>query len=1161
MPPNKPPHKRQKSSILNPGGFHFVEDKQDTQPQLPAFNIPVQQQPQPQPSSSSYTNLDPSSLITQGSFPTHTNRLEEQDVYNYAYESQPLPTNVGFRQGLQQQRGQYLYNQEFQGHVVGQTLAQAQAQTQAQTREQAQAQPQGSSSRRVASTGYDRHIEHPLASPPAPPSATSTSFNYQQGGPYQSSPNQPTYYHQQQRQQQRQQQQQQRQVRSIPNPSQQPYYTDTNYQRPYQQSSSQNPLIGGSFAFNPALSQLSPAYPTIDTNYSNPQQQASYNINPATGGNKQYPPQQPIFSGGSLQPSIQASSITSGPPSIPASVVTTAPTPVPVPIAAATAQAAAPRHQKNALSISSHLTSISLGSGGDAQENIPTSDHPRRFHRNNNSLLDDLLLGLFTVDGNNMGSYLHSMICKINTQFPLDDFYNLLYNNDRQILLNAANFNYNQKIDKTPIALHSHDSAASIMNQVLEVFKNPAILVDFIPNHDDDDGSNKLFSINYHELLRTFLAIKILNDMMIEVPLNMAEDPLTYSIPRLSIFKTYFIICQKLITRYPSSSNTANEQQKLILGQSKLGKLIKMVYPNLPIKRLGSRGESRYHYLGVVWNEHIIDNNIKQLCDQHDLTKLNEMFSEGNVELNELLFAEGLPTDAHSQIRAISTGVTTRRQGRKRSRSSAKEKQMVGSRGSDVHSSQTVSPPQMSFVKMDLMFPLESNFTVLSDEGRENWFTKLLTDIYSKALVIDRNLIKFILLTNSNLTEKSNLLNSLLKSVFNPLVIQEQTIINLDLHLYAIIILEVLPYLLLIKSSADINMVTNLRLNLLHLINNIPQEILKLNSSLFPLENVSKFLNLVKKLINLNDLLITFIKLLNKQELNSMMARDIENFLDVKSTDFSVQEGDDYLGNLMSGVGGDGASSLTNVGDGRFNFKNDILSNDLIQTLVGFRYDPNTASDLKRLISVNSINEEVALLDEFFKIDLLKFLTGEYGEKTQPLESSSLLRAQEVGTIVGELVPSAPLQSSTQPLQNVAQLVTPIGQPIDAKEPPSSSNTNTVLNPHELTKLKSLLALIDTKSLSQHIKSKYPIQLYNNFITFILNDILKHIFLKQQQQQQQRSQVESMEEGSSSTQNRVSLNPNSSENSFGSWWVFNSIIQEYLSLLGEIVGLKDLILK
>lgn len=52
-----------------------------------------------------------------------------------------------------------------------------------------------------------------------------------------------------------------------------------------------------------------------------------------------------------------------------------------------------------------------------------------------------------------------------------------------------------------------------------------------------------------------------------------------------------------------------------------------------------------------------------------------------------------------------------------------------------------------------------------------------------------------------------------------------------------------------------------------------------------------------------------------------------------------------------------------------------------------------------------------------------------------------------------------------------------------------------------------------------------------------------------------------MEEGSSSTQNRVSLNPNSSENSFGSWWVFNSIIQEYLSLLGEIVGLKDLILK
>ncbi|CAK9684524.1 unnamed protein product [Candida parapsilosis] len=1157
MPPNRPPHKRQKSSISNLGGIHFVEDKQELQQPLPSFNIPGQQ-PLPQPqttSASSYANLDPSSFASQQvNALASANRYEEQDMYNYAYAQPPPFSNITYRQGPLLQRSQYEYNQESQTH----------------TQREGQSHP-----RRITSTGSDRYQEYPTTSSTAPPtSAASTNFNYQHAGAYEGTQNQSLYQHQQhhQRQQQYQQQHQQQQQQPIPHRAQQGYYTDPNFQRPHQRSSSYvpapvtNPPVGGNLAFNPAFPQLSPVYPTFDFNYSNPQQ--ALFTESSTSGNRQFSHQQASLSGGSLQPSIHASSIASGPPSIPASVVTTAPTPIPAPApATARTQPSNSRHQKNNLSISSHLTSITLGgAGGNAQENVYTSQHPRRFHRDNDSLLNEVLHELFSVDGNNMASYLHSLLCKINTRFPLDDFYNLLYNNDRQIPLSAANFNYNLKIDRTPIAMHSHDSAAIIINQVLDAFRNPAVLLEIFPNLDEeeDGGQNRLMSINYHELLRTFLAIKILNDMMIQIPSNTTEDPSNYSIPRLSIFKTYFIICQKLITRYPSSSNTANEQQKLILGQSKLGKLIKMVYPDIPIKRLGSRGESRYHYLGVVWNEHIIDYNIKQLCEQHDLTKLNEMFSEGNPEQQGLLFPQGIPTDVQLHLEAIPTGVAPKKRGRKRSRSSGKEKPIVSGRGGEICTPEAVTSPRMSFITKNLMYPTEANFTVLDiDVGPPNWFSKLLDKAYAKAVVIDRNLITLVLLTNSNLLEGSSLFNNLLESVFEPVMAHAQTIKNLDLILYTIIILEILPYLLLFKPSADINLVTNLRLNLLYLVNNFPSELSKLSSkisSVFPSNNVAKFLHLIKKLIDLNDLLITFIKLLNKRELNSMMASEIQQFLDVKPAGIRLQEGEDFLSNIMgsSGGTGDGAGGGDSGGgiridDANFNFRTDILLNDLIHTLSGFRYDPNAVTDLKRS---SSIDEEVAVLDEFFRTDLKRFLAGE-DEPISSGSSSLLEHTQRLGADIESMTSS--MRPGLPSLHSVTPINPPIGQPTAASSLPTISNT--VLTTQEMTKLKSLLALIDTKLLSNHFKLKYPIQLYNNLITFILNDILKRIFIKQQQQQLRRSQMEPTEEGSNAqpATAKVNLNLNSGESSFGSWWVFNSFVSEYLSLLGEIVGLQDLI--
>lgn len=139
----------------------------------------------------------------------------------------------------------------------------------------------------------------------------------------------------------------------------------------------------------------------------------------------------------------------------------------------------------------------------------------------------------------------------------------------------------------------------------------------------------------------------------------------------------------------------------------------------------------------------------------------------------------------------------------------------------------------MSFITKNLMYPTEANFTVLDiDVGPPNWFSKLLDKAYAKAVVIDRNLITLVLLTNSNLLEGSSLFNNLLESVFEPVMAHAQTIKNLDLILYTIIILEILPYLLLFKPSADINLVTNLRLNLLYLVNNFPSELSKLSSKI-----------------------------------------------------------------------------------------------------------------------------------------------------------------------------------------------------------------------------------------------------------------------------------------------------------------------------------------
>ncbi|CAN3364845.1 RFX-like DNA-binding protein Rfx2p [Diutina catenulata] len=800
-------------------------------------------------------------------------------------------------------------------------------------------------------------------------------------------------------------------------------------------------------------------------------------------------------------------------------------------------------HKANNLSISSHFNLFSL-----ADKSKPTTSpttlggppqgyaFPAQIPQSNSqamgppatgnagaitphAILNELYVQLMSVDAGNINNYLLSILQKLagNPTMPVDDFYNLLYNCE-QGQAPAPALSSSQRIDKTYVTPGQTDGVVEVITNILNVFKTPNLLLEIFP--DLANKENKLISINYHELLRTFLAIKILFDMLIEMPQNGTGDkePQHYTIPRLSIYKTYFILCHKLILTYPSSSNTVGEQQKLILGQSKLGKLIKLVYPDLMIKRLGSRGESKYNYLGVVWNDNVINSEVKQLCDESEIAQLTQMFNEQAAQAATVspkkrsrkvkqepfpelsyqmppVYMEPSPPRDHlgSAMGPPSMGASVM--------SSAAPPMTEGTAASSAPPlSATLEPlvngPTLSFIKPSSKYPLDDNFTILADTS-PNWFNDLCDRLYSGLPSVSPQLIRDIFLSNENLRTKQSLLENFMDLVVTPLGSSGGE--NVDLKIYLVVIIELLPYLLLIKcDDVDIAFLKNLRLNLLHLINNFHGSLRAGDAHPgFKSDNSTIFLILLKKLINLNDLLITFIKLIIKPNVKSVMSIDIENFLTVhRQNDASVAVDDDsFFVNL---------SQRTNFPDGNFSFKSDILSNDLVYTLIGYNFDPITGEPKSQpppssSLSMNFINQEISIIDKFFKHDLLAFLN----DSASPAEDKS------------------------------------------------SQGKDAILTQKELSKLLSLINLIDRRLLSNHFKSKYPILIYNNFINFILNDILKFIFLKQQQTSLQRLSRPVPDDGGDGDDD------GGGSNSFGNWWVFNSFIQEYISLMGEIVGLYD----
>ncbi|GEQ72941.1 hypothetical protein JCM33374_g6629 [Metschnikowia sp. JCM 33374] len=160
--------------------------------------------------------------------------------------------------------------------------------------------------------------------------------------------------------------------------------------------------------------------------------------------------------------------------------------------------------------------------------------------------------------------------------------------------------------------------ALNLQRLVLESFKKPR-------KYQYGFLQNMFFcAVNYHELQRSFLAVKILFEFIEKV-----EDK-TQTLPRLSLYKVYCILCQKLIHKHPEISIPLSLDRHLMLGQSKLGILIKLVHPDLIWKRLGRRGHSKTHYIGIRWNESMVDKDVTSLINV-DLASIRNCVGERKI--------------------------------------------------------------------------------------------------------------------------------------------------------------------------------------------------------------------------------------------------------------------------------------------------------------------------------------------------------------------------------------------------------------------------------------------------------------------------------------------------------------------------------------------------
>lgn len=226
------------------------------------------------------------------------------------------------------------------------------------------------------------------------------------------------------------------------------------------------------------------------------------------------------------------------------------------------------------------------------------------YHLNNPKRKYMELLPLFSrMHGHNFKELLLRVLRECLDQFPLDDFYNLLYSSALSLEVIDSSTKILEKINSKMKKLRLE--GLEYCHLVLETFRRP---------HMDSlvsaNAKPSIKPLNFQQVCKQFLAIKILLDLV-----KVKENT---SIPgcrilRTSIYKAYVILCKKLIEKQYRSSNGPEKNTDIILNQSQLGKLFRLTFPNVSARRFGRKGDTKYYYKDLFWNDQVVGKYIKAL--------------------------------------------------------------------------------------------------------------------------------------------------------------------------------------------------------------------------------------------------------------------------------------------------------------------------------------------------------------------------------------------------------------------------------------------------------------------------------------------------------------------------------------------------------------------
>lgn len=471
-----------------------------------------------------------------------------------------------------------------------------------------------------------------------------------------------------------------------------------------------------------------------------------------------------------------------------------------------------------------------------------------------------LLADVMEVDAFNFYLFLVRMLLYAVAHIPLDDFYLLLYDESAHPIKNPPKISAEKnKLDKKP-ADSGTVELMNVFHRILEVFKHPKELINAMPGGDYE--KTRLGSVNYHELLRLFLALKIIADVLVISDDREKNCPTT---PRQTIYKVYFILCQKLFHKYPAMFG-GNSEQKLILGPSKLGKLIKAIYPQIVAKRLGPRGYSKYHYLGLSLSENLVTKEIEALFDM-DLAELTKLLSSKDHE--SPLVVQRLP----EQQRSESAPVPDARSFQYRKWTAT------------FMDSASAKRPLYSFIKPKCMFPptqlspIYCFDTPLARKDEHSWFCVVRQQAYDELIKLDLDMPSFTrhFEVSAPLETNQDWLMSFVLQTIDKLAQSPHFSKSHYLYLFFYVLVTVFPLMLCLDMTKSDAFLFNLRANVHTLVLNFEE--MCLDKPYVSSSHLKSFVGILNKVLNLDDVANSLFKAKRAPAVIDEMFEDIDGLL------------------------------------------------------------------------------------------------------------------------------------------------------------------------------------------------------------------------------------------------------------------------------------------